>query len=60
MIVLKSDEKIMENVRGFTTDIFIAHAVKFQNSCFKEHLWKIAAVLQKAYILRACHDIYSW
>ena len=27
-----------------TTDILIGQVDKFQNSCFKEHLWKVAAV----------------
>ena len=26
-----------------TTDISVGQLGKFQNSCFKEHLWKIAA-----------------
>ena len=26
-----------------TTGILIGQADKFQNSCFKEHLWKVAA-----------------
>ena len=41
-----------------TTDILIGQVDKFQNSCFKEHLWKVAAA-QKACILRACHEICS-
>ena len=35
-----------------TIDILIDHFHKFQNSFFKEHPWKAAAVLQKAYCLR--------
>ena len=33
-------------------DILIYQVHKFQNSYFKEHLWKGATVLQKAYCLR--------
>ena len=35
-----------------TTDILIVPVHKFQNSYLKEHLWKDASVLQKAYCLR--------
>ena len=42
-----------------TTDNFIGQVVKIQNSCFKKYLRKVAAVLQRACILRACHEICS-
>ena len=35
-----------------TIDILIDQVHKFQNSYFKEHPWKAATVLQKAYCLR--------
>ena len=41
------------------TDILIDQVRKFQNTYFKEHLCKAATVLQKAYCLRACHEICS-
>ena len=66
MVVLKSEEKIVENVRGsdhfsndesarpptplkteYITDILVGQIDKFQNGCFKEHLWKVAAASTK-------------
>ena len=35
-----------------TIDFLIDQVRKFQNSCFKEQLWKAATVLQKVYCLR--------
>ena len=40
------------NVLVSTTEILIDQVHKFQNSYFKEHPRKTAAVLQKAYCLR--------
>ena len=41
-----------------TTDILIDQVHTFQNIYFKEHMWKAATVLQKAYFLRACYEMY--
>ena len=40
-----------------TRDILIGQVHKFQNSYFKKHLRKFAAVLQKACTLKACYKI---
>ena len=57
MLVLKFKEKMMEEWKrtpfnatktGSSTDIFIDQVHKFQNSYFKEYLWKAPTVLQKA------------
>ena len=36
-----------------TTDILIDQVHTFQNSYFKEHMWKAATVLQKAYLFKS-------
>ena len=55
-----SDESTTLLKMESTTDILIDQVHKFQNSDFKEHLWKAATVLQKAYCLRAYRKICSW
>ena len=42
------------------TDVLIEQIHKFQNSYFKEHLWKAATFLQKAYWLKLYYEICSW
>ena len=39
-----------------TTGILIDQVHKFQNSYFKEHLWKAVTVLSKTYCLKYAHD----
>ena len=36
-----------------TTDILINQVHTFQNSYFKEHMWKAATVLLKAYLFKS-------
>ena len=36
-----------------TTDILIDQVHTFQSSYFKEHMWKAATVLQKAYLFKS-------
>ena len=46
----RNDERVRPSMLLKTesnTDILNGQVNKFQNSCFKEHLWKVAAVLQK-------------
>ena len=44
MVVMKSEENTLALLKTeSTTDILVGQVDKFQNSCFEEHMWKVAA-----------------
>ena len=54
MVVTNFKNDVLDATKAVTTtDILIDQVHTFQNSYFKEHMWKAATVLQKAYLFKS-------
>ena len=54
VVVTNFKNDVLDTTKAVTTtDILIDQVHTFQNSYFKEHMWKAATVLQKAYLFKS-------